>query len=385
MKKKQLYKHQQRFIDKNPDRALLVWEGGTGKTLAACEWLKLRADKKALVLVPKPIIKKWERDLKESGAVADVASHDSIKKMDLNEYKILVVDEAHGFSAPLFSKQRSQRATKLYQYVKEHQNAHVLLLTATPIRSTPWNIHSLACYVGRFWPVKAFRDEFEYMTDMYGRWHYELKPSWRKQVRRYVEEISDIVLMSHCTDIPKQETQIIEVPWSKDQETALSASYLEPSAAWHERHRAEQGEPKLAALRALTDQYRKSIVVCNYTAQIDHYAKELGKDRAVFVLQGKTKDQDAVITAAREADDCIFIVQASMSQGWDASEFSVMIFASMSYKYIDYVQAKWRITRMNNLHENLYVHLIAGKCDKAVHDTIMKGQDFDVHVYLRNV
>ena len=34
----QLYTHQQRFLEANPKKALLAWEMGTGKSLAAIEW-----------------------------------------------------------------------------------------------------------------------------------------------------------------------------------------------------------------------------------------------------------------------------------------------------------------------------------------------------------
>lgn len=68
-----------------------------------------------------------------------------------------------------------------------------------------------------------------------------------------------------------------------------------------------------------------------------------------------------------------------MGAGFDASEFSIVIFASLSFKYVDYVQMKGRVKRINNLHENHFIHILAGKCDEAVYTAIMKGTDFDVH------
>ena len=138
----------------------------------------------------------------------------------------------------------------------------------------------------------------------------------------------------------------------------------------------EQGDRKLEALKELVTGYRKAIVVCYYTSQIEEYAKELSKERQVYVLQGATKDQDAVISAAREADDCVFLLQASMGAGFDATEFSVMIFASQSFKFVDDVQARGRILRMHDLHENEYIYLLGGKCDEAVYKTIQAGHDF---------
>lgn len=381
---KSLYAHQRKFLDKNPDKALLVWETGTGKTVAACEWLKKREGCKALVVCPKAIKSKWKRDLKEWGAHADVVSRDEVKKTELKNYGCLVLDEAQDFASPLFDKGRSARATVIYNYIKSHPRANVLLLTATPVRSTPWNIHTLSCYLNIFWPIKEFRETFFYFTDMFGRFHWEKKNGWQRMIRPYVEKIADIVLMSDCADVPKQHSQVINIPWFKKDENALKKNgYQEPSAEWHARHRAEQGDAKFKELERLLNGYRKAIVVCHYRSQIDDYAKRLSETRLVYVLNGSTPEQNEVIQNAREADDCVFIIQASMGAGFDAGEFSVVIFASMSFRYVDFVQMKGRVKRINNLHENIFIHLLAGKGDKAVYNAIQDGKDFDVHEELR--
>jgi hypothetical protein len=130
------------------------------------------------------------------------------------------------------------------------------------------------------------------------------------------------------------------------------------------------------------DGYRKVIVVAYYREQIDDYVARIGDNRQVFVLTGSVKNQDAVIQDAREADDCVFIIQAQMGAGFDAGEFSVVIFASMSFRYVDYVQMKGRVKRINNLHENTFIYLLGGKNDQAVYNSIQQNKDFDVHDYL---
>jgi len=375
-----LYSHQQRFIDSNPQRALLLWETGTGKTIAAGMWRNhdTRKNMKAVIACPKAIIGKWQRDLEEMKVKnTDVISRDDVKKMDLNVYDILILDEAQDYASPLFDKSRSQRASVIYNYVKCNTSAHVLLLSATPVRSTPWNAHTLSCYLGRFFPVKDFRDEFFYFTDMFGRFHYEKRKEWRLKIRPYVENMSDIVLMKDIIDVPEQKEQVITIPWTKKQEEELTGSYQEPSAEWHKRHKAEQGEHKFKELKRIMDGYRKIMVVCYYKEQIENYRKWIGNDREVFVLHGGVNNQDEVIEGAKKADDCVFIIQASMGAGFDASEFSVVVFASLDFKYISMVQMKGRVKRINNLHENMFIYLIAGKNDKRVYDVIMSGKDFD--------
>lgn len=376
------YAHQEKFYAKNPNYALLLWETGLGKTRSGAEWLAQRPDKPGLVICPKAIVKKWMRELEEWGAIADVVSRDNVKKVDISKYRALVIDEAQDFASPLFIKGRSQRTEVIYAHLHKYPETHVLLLTATPIRSTSWNYHTLATFIGHYVDWKAFQKKFFYLTDLFGRWHYEPVKSWRKDIRPYLESVADIVLARDCFDVPPQRHHVVDVEWTKDQEKALKTQMLEPAAEWHARHRAENSKEKFAQLDSMLSGYRKAIVVCYYRAQIDEYVKAIGGDRQVFVLHGGVKDQDAVIQEACAADDCVFFLQASMGAGFDASEFSVMIFASMSFKFVDHVQSLGRINRSNNLHENDYFYLLGGKNDKAVYDRIMQGHDFHPPSYM---
>lgn len=380
---KKLYKHQQDFIGRNPNKALLVWETQTGKTVGATLWINARSNLRVLVVCPKGIVGKWERDLKEDGAIADVVTRDAVKKINLNKYDALVLDEAQDFASPLFNKARSKRSEVIYNYVRNNPNSPILLLTATPVRSTPWNIHTLACFLGIYWDTRDFQNKFFYMTDKYGRMHYEKVPNWRKMLRPYIEEIADIVLMSDCVDVPIQHHQVINIKWTQKLQNELERrQYEEPSAEWHSRHKAEQSVDKWITLRKITDGYRKIIVVCHYLEQIDDYVKRIGEDRQVYVLRGSTKDQDAVIEEAKSADDCIFIIQAQMGAGFSASEFSAVVFASMPFSYVHYTQMLGRTKVITDLHENTFYYLLGGKCDKAVYNTINAGRNFDPIAYL---
>lgn len=367
----QLYEHQKRFAIKNPRKALLCWEVRTGKTVAAAVWLNLRQNKKALVICPKSIVEKWKRDLKTWKAKADVISRDTVHKTDLHRYRAVIVDEVHDFASPLFTGKASRRAAALYQFVRAHPEADILLLSGTPIRSTPWNIHTLACFLGIYWDKAAFQNEFFVLVRRFGRMFYEEKSDWRIRVRPYLEQIADIVLMKDCYDMPHPKDPIVvEV-----KQVASSAT------SWHERHKAEQSNKKIDALRRVLDGYRKVMLVCYYREQIERYEKEFA-DREVFVLHGGVKNHDAVIQAARAADDCIFIVQSSMGVGFDAWEFSAMVFASLDFKYVAYEQMLGRMKQMGATVAKDVVVVLGGECDTAVWEQIQRGRDFTPSQYL---
>lgn len=381
-KDKQLYAWQKDFIENhNHDRVLLVAEAGTGKSVASICWLQLRSDKKALVVAPKGIQLKWKEDLAEWNAVADVCTTDAIKKINLDQYEAIVIDECQNVNSALFDKSRSGRATVLYNFIRTHPDVHILMASATPIRSKPENLHTLACYKGIYWPIKDFRDEFLHLTDRFGRYHYEPNKDWRVKIRPKLEQIGHIVNMKDCVDVPVHEHTTINIKWTQAQENELKGQYLEPAREWHARHRAEQGDGKWAELEKILDGHAKVVVVCYYLSQIADYAKRIGDERQLYVLTGSTKDQGRLVKEANECPDCVLIIQAGLGAGFDLDKFSVMVYASMSFAFVHYVQMSARINRIHNLHKNQYIYLLGGKCDRAVKERIDLGMDFHPPAY----
>lgn len=368
-----LFAHQQRFLEKNPDRALLAHEMGTGKTLTACHWLKKGRDSNALVICPKRIIKKWEKELTLAGTKATVVSKEDFKRyIGSQPWSAVIVDEADQFAAPLFTRQRSQLAEALYNQVKKYPSP-ILLLTATPVRSTPWNLHTLLVYLGHYIDYKKWRERFfslETRPFMMG-YSYFPKKGWQKEMRPLLEKYADIVLLKDCVDyLPPVTEETVMLPIKP-----FIASVYEPAAAFVEEHRYEQKD-KLAAIMEISKGFRKVIVVAHYVEQVETLAKELGKERQTFMVHGGVKRQEEILKEANECDECFLVIQASLSAGFDADTFSTVIFASMSYRVVDFIQMRGRVRRIHNLHPVKYYYLIAGRCDKAILKAIEAGKDF---------
>lgn len=368
-----LYKHQEKFQSGYAGSNLLVHEGGTGKTVCACMWLKDGRDHDALVVCPKRVVEKWIAELTKWGAKAEVVSKENFKKMKHRRRSALVIDEADEFASPLFTPQRSQLSESMYTFIKQNYNMPRLLLTATPIRSSPWNLHTLLTLKGHYVDFKKWREAFfvfekrPYMP----RHAWFPRTGWRKDIRVVLEKHADIVLLKDCVDdLPPITEEVIQV-----KNPVFVNTEWEGSKLFFEEHRHEQ-RLKSKEIIGIGKEYRKVLVVANYREQCEQLYAELSKDRETFMIMGGVKDQEEIIRKAQESDECYFIVQASLGAGFDADSFSCVVFASMSYSVRDFVQMKFRVRRIHNLHPVKYYYLVGGRCDKRVRDTINLGRDF---------
>jgi hypothetical protein len=366
-----LYPHQEEFLRSNPDKALLAYEAGCGKSYVAAHWLEKRDATNALVVCPKQIQSDWKKRTS-----ATVLTKEQFAKLDtrlFNAPSALVVDEADEFASPLFWKGRSQRTKALYEFIRANPTMPVLLLTATPVRSNPANLHTLLCFIGVYYPWAKWRDHF-YSLEMrpyLPRPAWMPRRDWRTRIQPFIEKHCKIALLHDIvTDTPEEQHEVLPVPTP-----AVRSLDPEPMRRFTEEHRAEQ-VCKAKEIQRIGRGYRKVFVVAHYREQIEALEKELGKERQVYVLHGGVADQGAVIRAAQEDPECYFIVQASIGAGFDADSFSCMIFASMSYKVRDYVQMKARIKRIHNLHPVHYYYFIGGERDQAIYDTVQQGLDF---------
>lgn len=370
-----LYQHQKDFLALNLKKALVCFEAGTGKTKVAVEWLRDKQGN-AVVVVPKRIKLKWQKELEDIKAI--VLTKEEWKKSDIKAASAVVIDEAHQHASPLFTKGRSQLATKTYNFIKDNPDMPVLLLTATPISSNPANLHTLLCYIGQFVPWKDWREKF-YNLEMLPylpRPAYIPKKDWRILIRPILLKHAHTALMSDCADLPPVTEEVIAVPYVP----FVRVNEATPMAEFVAEHRNEQLE-KTKVIREIGGRYRKVVVVAYFREQIVQLEKELSKDRQTYVLTGDTKDPEDTIKKAQEDDECYFIVQSSLGVGFDLNQFAIMIFASQGYSYVSLVQMKARIQRIHDLKPVKYIYLISGRCDKAVQKQLLLGRDFDVKYF----
>jgi len=382
-----LYPHQQKFLDECPDNALLAFDTGCGKSLAAILWLEKKNKANNLIITPKNIKAQWQRQMVHYRHIpCTILTKEEFKGRPIEEpVDCIVFDEADYAGSMLFGKGRSNLAEHLYNTIRRHEPM-VLLMTATPFRNAPHTIHTLLSYIQKAPIWKKWQNacydlvKLPYMPRM----GWIPKKDWRRfavsyaHPRMYVAKISDIV------SAPKQNVDVVRVltksypQLDTKIDSAFSPVVLEGAALWHAKARAENGKEKLEWIKEYIRGKSKVVIVCRYKAQIADYAKELEKTREVYVLTGDTKDADATIRAARESFEGILIVQASIGAGFQLPEYAHMVFASCSFSHRDKTQMMGRILRIDALHENWYTFLIGGKCDESVWERLEQGKDFEL-------
>lgn len=352
---------------------MLCAEAGTGKSYTAGEWCKQSGrNKNPVVFCPKQIVGDWKTRTPE----ASVYTPQTILKADLPPLPTaIIVDEADAFASPLFlPTKRSKCAEKLYNYIKQNPQAHVLLLTATPVRSTPWNLHTLLVYMGKYIPFKDWRDKYFYLDQprYMSRPGYFPRPGWQKMMQEVIDGNATVALMKDMVDeLPPETYEIIKLKpptYEKNEEWEASKQFVED-------HLLEQGG-KVKEITRISKGYRKVVVVAHYRQQIDELYKNLSRERETFVLDGRTGNVESVIAAAEVSDECYFIIQSSVGAGFEIPSFSCMIFASQSYSVRNFVQMKARIRRINALKPVIYYHLLGGRCDRLIYESIKEGKEF---------
>ena len=383
-----LYPHQKKFIDDNPRNAILCYETGCGKSHVAKLWASNSCRNMTVVVVcPKQIVKEWKK------IEGFVYSFDFFKKAVIQgtipqKPTAIVVDEADMMSSPLYeARKRSQRTEALFNYIMDNPQADVLLLTATPVRSTPANMHTLLVLSRIIEPTKdcweRYRDAYYSLQNppFLPRPAYLPIAGWQKLMQPLIDKYTYTALMSDIIDLPPREDLIIKLPAPDYDEN----DEWKPASQFVADHRLEQ-KNKHKAILEIARGFRKVVVVCKYTSQIEDLADKLSKERQVFVVNGKVRDQEEVIRQAEASPECFLIVQAQIAAGYELPSFSVMVFASMSYGARDYTQMCGRIKRINHIKSDpkpvRYYYLLAGRCDRMVYNAVKNNLEFIPSSYL---
>ncbi len=424
-----LYAHQQKIIDEDPKKCGLFMGTGSGKTRTAL----LLARGHTLIIAPKTQVEdgNWEReyeilvreqpgyngpDYKTSFDIT-VISKETFRRdhATLPRFDTVIVDEAHTcLGVTPNTRQRNRvtipKASQLFEALDEFLNRtnpnRIYLCTATIMKSpmTVWAakkiLYGPAVTVDSFY---YWRHTFYTKLPMPGRevWVAKRDSETKEKLAEEVKALGYIGRLDDFFDVPEQTfiTKHIELTAAqKARIKELRTEFPDPIVQIGKRHQVENGflygdefnEPesfdngKIEKILELAEEFPRMVIFAKYTAQIVQICNALERaGKSWGILDGGVQDRGAQIAQANFQKEFVFVCQAQISAGWELPDYPVMVFASRTYSWVDYEQAKGRILRANRLKKNLYINLVVkGGIDEAVDKSLANKQSFDERLYL---
>lgn len=378
---------------------MLAHDRGTGKTISALSLAK-HNKAHALVVVPKTVRRKWEREAKLVGAEVTVISRDEFRRtahiIDGSNIDAIIIDEAH-FG---FASMQAQLHKKTLAFIKRWSLKYTWLLTGTPYTSTPWSVYGLARLLGHGWDYHKFRGRF-FREQWYGRRSVWVpKEGTQDELAQMVNLIGNVVPLAECADIPEQvyEIELFEksIP-QLEAEEHVKLNESNPLVRTTKYHQIASGVrigneftadetfecEKNDRIMEYAEENKKLVIFSRYNLHLSHLSALL-TERGIphAIINGETEDKEAIIEQAQKAERFVVLINASCSVGYELTTFDTVLFASLSYSFVDYVQAQGRVLRINALKKNLYVIMLTeDSVDEAVWESIRDKQSFNDTIF----
>lgn len=412
-----LYEHQKKIIKENKLKCGIFTGTGSAKTRTALEM----AEGTTLIICPKQQRedRTWQRNAEEFNikCTMTVISKEDLRKCweTLSAYDTVIIDEVHNNLGvlPHYIQRKGVQIPKTSQifeatqkYLKKHPPKRLYLCSATPV-GKPLNLWAIATLLGEDWDFYRFREKY-YKEIRIGQrriWIARQDDITKQRLAELVQKFGYTGALQDFFDVPEQTHRTVEIELSGAQKKAVAEMTFNEADPLIRRARLrtiengvlygkkiETGHGKVEYMTKETiiypskkidyileraEEFPKLLIFANYTAQINEIARILQEEGyTVSTLTGKTEDRVNLIQNAEKALKHIVIVQSSIGSGWELPSFPCVIYASKSWRYVDYEQSLGRVLRANHLKKNLYIHLVVKGCDMDCHKAIMSGQDF---------
>jgi len=414
-----LYQHQKEIVNDDPKYTGLFLGTGSGKTRTALSLSVNTAS--TLVISPKMQRddKVFEREAVKMNYDMDLTciSKEDLKKYVKNntlpQFGTIIIDECHTllgvYPDEVFVKGvRTPKASAMFNqlriYLRDNPPDRLYLLTATLVKN-PMSVWAAGVLLGK-WSYNSHRrfvDKF-YTTFRHNNRNIytpRSNPQIKEDLAKLVKKLGYVGRLEDYYDIPEQTYITESIALTTEQKKAIKdikLEYPDPLVQTGKIHQIEQGvlkgdeyskgqrikDNKVDRILELSQEFPKMIVFARYTDQINKIAEAIG-DKA-YTLTGQTKNRGELMSSLKKKDKYVFIVQASMSAGWELPDCPCIIFVSKDYSFVNHDQALGRVQRANHIKKNVYITLVTeGKSiDKAVLKAVENKIDFSEHVYCEN-
>jgi superfamily II DNA or RNA helicase len=419
----ELYDHQKTTIAEDKKKCGLFTGTGSSKTRTALEM----AEGRVLVICPKQqkLDQTWENENKKWGTKRNITviSKETFRRDwdDIPQYDTVIIDECHnnfGVLPEVRQRNRIQvpKTSQIFEatltYLRKHPPVRLYLCSATPV-GKPMNLWAIAKILGVNWDFFGFRAKY-YVEIRVGQrrvWIAKKDKATKDQLADLVKKFGYVGSLNDFFDVPEQTHKTVKIDLTADQKVALrelTTREADPLVRRARQRTVENGVlygKEVTSISPQVDQmqnktiiypsqkvdyileraieFPKLLVFANYTAQINEIARALrAEGYAVSTLTGATKDRTFIRKVDESGEPHIIVAQSSISSGYELPSFPCVIYASKSWRYVDYEQSLGRVLRSNKLKKNLYIHLVVDGVDSDCHEAILSGQDFQERLSL---
>jgi superfamily II DNA or RNA helicase len=403
----ELFKHQRHLLELSPDKYMLMWGTGSGKSLASIELCKQKGGR-TLVVCPKSLVNKWDIDIAES--VIDhehwlVVSKEVFKKSHehLIHFDNLIIDEAH-----FFSNYKSGMTKALLAYLEKYNSQRIYLLTATPWLSSAWNIYTYAMIFGMKWKWFKFNQTFFTKVKMGNRFI----PVPRKSVNgvpladyiaKLLTRFGNSIKLEDCFDVPEQIFQYEYFELTRDQRRGMdNLTDILPIVRFTKEHQICGGTlkgdtytaterfnaEKLGRLLEIVEENSRLVIVCRYNEEISYLYESIkskfpGLNVHKITGQISGDERHHVVEEINKEEQCVVLINASCSEGYGLPHIPLMVFYSYDFSLKNYIQMLGRIQRAGHIKKNVYLSLVVkDTIDEQIYKSVaINKKDFQAVLY----
>lgn len=393
----ELFSFQKKVIEENKLTSGLFFGTGCGKSLTAIK-LAEKNSRTALICCPKSLVDNWILNeipkWSEGNVVYSVMSKENFKKLHktLQPVDHFFIDEAQHFSGVT-----SQMYKSAISYIKDGNIKRVNVLTASPYRSTMWNIYALAKILGREWNYIKFRSTYFYPIKMGNRIIWQQKDKFNGlpmeiEVARLCNAIGYTATLDDIKEVPEQTYRMETFETTSEQKKAIKENFDPmPIIRVNKEQQITSGiligdayntpkyfkTEKTNRLIEIIEDNNKIAIVCRFTLEIENIytiLKNKFPKRNIYTLHGKTEtsERNKIINKIHAEDNSIVIINAKLCEGYSLETIPIMVFHSMDYGLTEFQQIIGRLQRANNIKHNTYVFMVTkGQVDYAVYDCVV--------------
>lgn len=396
----ELRPHQKKAVDESPNKWCLWFRQRVGKTATAIMLAETRC-KSCLIISPKQIKQNWNNEVanwsKGNCKFFIISKEDMRLNKNLpDNIEGIIVDEVHS----AFGNYQTKSFKALERYIKLQNCQYIWLLSGTPMTANNFSIYSYGRLLGKDWNWFEWRKTFNFPIKMGNRVIWQPRKDKDAELQTILKRIGTVIDLKDVADIADDEDVFEYFPLNKEQKELIKESFDPlPIVRNLKQHEIESGIllgdgyrktkyincAKDKRIIELADQEDKVVIIVKYLELINKYEKLLSSSgKIIFKISGQEKKTATEISAeAEKCDKAIVIIQSDTVMGYSLQSFSLVVFASMSYSFVNYDQVRFRTKNINKSTPCVYVHLLTdGKSiDKAVYDCVSRKQNFSIELY----